>query len=172
MRLYIEDLQTNGGASQRPRAFTKLDEGTGDNLFQMYFNSDGKVGFQTIKSATATANRTVSTISINNEYEIWWTYDHAATPKQHIIVNGADQTLQSDTAPFNDSNDTDFDLYIGKNRTENGGYIVGKIIYVKQFQNYIVSPTEASQHYTNKLTIANIAYGKVATVENMVARNL
>ena len=167
IRVKFDGFENNGTVGSAPTLFAETDDSS--NQMRMFVTSAGQIRWQYKKGGTEIAN-SANTLSVNTDYEIWFTYDHLATPKMHIIVNGTDQSLTTQTASAYGSGTND-DLYIGKRRDDDGGYIRGYIIYAKHFRQ-IISPTEASQHFTNKLTIANIAYGKVATTEESVPRNL
>jgi hypothetical protein len=157
-----------------PTLYYKVDDDTNDNSVCITIPTSGKLRFTVSKANVDKTRQTTSTISSGNDYEMWFVYDPAGATdddKLKIYVNGSLQTNEAGSIPTYGSL-TDHDVYIGKRGDLDGGYIQGHIIQVKYFLNLKVSASEVSQHFTNKLTIANIAYGKVSTTEYSVPRNV
>ena len=125
------------------------------------------------KGGVQYAVKAVHGITVGEDRELGFAwYDGGATDadKFQFYVDGTLKTTVTDSSIAQSG--TDLDMFIGKRGDTDGGYVQGYIILVKAWRGTTHSATAFQRHFTNKLTTANIAYGKVATTEESVARNV
>lgn len=167
VRFKLFSLADQGGKA--PTIFEKIDDSTPNNAIMLQAKSDGKLvlvikrgGTEVVKSETA-----VSTVAINTIYDIFVTYAVSGNVA-HIYVNNVDKTLSAFAGSVNwQATLTNHDLFIfrrGLGVSE--GFVYGDFYDHKFYKEKIVSATEVGYHWTNKLTIVNIAFGHVAIVDH------
>lgn len=165
---------TMGTAGVDMTLMSKIDDNAGLYSFLVSVTATGKVRFQVINNGTAKFRQTTTTLTVGQEKEIFCVYDPAGGTDDLKLKIYFDGTLQTNEASTQGGvgSASDHNLYIGKRGSSDGGFIQGYLIYSKFFGGYKVSAAEAAQHFTNKLTIGNIAYGKVAVTEYPVSKNV
>lgn len=164
-RIKSDSFATNFGFSQR--VWNKIDQDANTHAVSFIVLTDGKVNFQVKNAGTDFAVQDASfTPSLNTEYEyaLVWNPAGATTPdKMKIYRDGVLKTNTNVTAASYGNTVTDHDTYIGKlGGLGDGGYFQGYIILCKLFIGYQATAAELLDHFTNKLTIADILYGQVA----------
>lgn len=160
IRLKISSLVTQGALERT--IFEKIDDNTPNNGAMLYVTSDGKLIFFVKLGGVLTAKQTAAgTIATDTVYDIWCTY--AVTgPVVHIYVNNSDKTLSDygGTTTWHTTL-TNHDLTIFNRGAGSNGYLYGDFYTMRMAKEKVVSSTEVAQHYTNKLTTADIPLGQV-----------
>lgn len=159
IRFRLLDLAQQGGLSRT--LFQKIDDSTPDNGVMLQVTASGNLIFIVKQSGVTTAKTTSTIISTNVVYEVWCTY--AVTgPVVHVYVNNVDESLSDYGGAINWASDlTNHDLIIFKRGFDSEGYVYGDFYDFELFREKVVSGTEVGHHFTNKWTLANIAFGEV-----------
>ena len=120
---------------------------------------DAGVTYAKITNAASLA--TVSTLTGNNMFDVYITYD-ASSHTQHIYVGTSDLTLSNyaGTITWPETTDLDFNIFRRHDDTD-GGYTYGDFYTYRLYKERILSSTDITRHFTNKWTISNIPFGKV-----------
>jgi Concanavalin A-like lectin/glucanases superfamily len=173
IRVKMDSFADNGSANTQPTLFHKCDDSTKDNGYRINFLGGGDIKWSLSKTNVDYCVQANSAdLSIGTDYELGFAWDNAGVTdndKFKIYVNGTLQTNSTGTQSVIDS--STFDTFIGKRGNGDGGYLQGNIILAKIWTGVALTAAQFSQHFTNKLTIGNIAYGKVATTEYPVPKN-
>ena len=161
IRFRPKSIVDEGGLSRT--LFQKIDDATPSNAYMLQIRSDGSLMFVTKKAGTQTAKvTTTGVIAADVVYDVFLTYTVSGSVL-HIYVNGVDKTLSTFGGAVNwQGSTTALDLSIfRRGEGSDGGHVYGDFYAYKHYKEYIVSSTEVTRHYTNKWTIANIAFGHV-----------
>ncbi len=159
IRFKIFSLAQQGGTNRT--LFEKIDDSTPNDGVQAQITTDGRLLFYLKRAGTVYKNQTAAgTITTNTVYEVWFTYANSGNVV-HIYVNNVDKTLTSPADPVWHTPLTDHDLSIFSCGSTYG-HLYGDLYDMLMFKQKVVSSTEVSRHYTNKWTLANIAFGHVA----------
>ena len=112
-------------------------------------------------------------LTTGTDVELGFAWDNGGATdadKFKFYKNGVLQATQADSVGGVSTGSTD--LFIGKRGSGDGGFVKGHIIVAKVWRGTTLAASAYLRHFTNKLTIDDIAYGKVATAEESVPRNL
>ena len=194
--IYPHSLLSLTGGS--PSLFQKVDENDGTWGYMGKIQDDGKIFFSvTVDGAGTTKETTTSPLGtpsggggpfdfleddyhptdfhagpqnflLNEDwYIIWFLSDMDSPPNLEIYVDNAQMTLQnsslSDALPQTDIHDT----IIGAGTGGGTGHYNG-IYQDYRFMKRPVTPTEIGNHYDNKISISDIAYGEVFAIGGSV----
>ena len=174
IRIKLDSGGLNGNGSEGLNVTLFHHYNDGNNNTRLALGTAGNMRWSLEKGGVQynvdTADGVVTT---GTDLELGFAWDNGGATdadKFKFYKNGVLQTTLSDTGVAVSSGSTD--LFVGKRGTSDGGYIKGHIIMVKVWRGVTHSATAFLRHFTNKLTTADIAYGKVATAEESVPRNL
>ncbi len=158
IRFRIADISSQGG--QDRTLFCKIDDTTPNNAYMAQVSSGGKLQFFVKIGGSGTYKETaINTIAVDTVYEVWFTYANSGNTV-HIYVNDVDKSLSNISAPTWPTG-TDHDLSIFRKHSTTDGYVYGDFYDFMLFKEKVVSSAEKGFHYTNKLTLADIAFGAV-----------
>ena len=162
IRFRIKSLSTQGG--QARTLLEKIDDTLINDAIIVKVQSDGKLIVIIKDSGTEYKKETAtSTIATNTVYELWITYAVSGNVI-HVYVNNVDKTLSdsSDTPNYQtDVSDYSLNLFRRGPGSGTAGYTYGDLYDFEVLREKVVSSTEVGYHYTNKWTLANIAFGQV-----------
>jgi hypothetical protein len=170
LRFRIHDLSEQGGWSRT--LFEKLDDSTVNNGIRVLVDSSGRVVIRPKRAGTHYANQTdTGTITTNTVIEMWLTFAVSGNVVK-CYINNVDKTLSSISG--NESwhgTTSNHDLAIfARGGTSTSGKVYGDFYTMMIIKGKVVSATEVGHHFTNKITLADIAFGHVA-VGNLGASN-
>jgi len=162
MRFRLGSLANQGGKAIT--LFEKIDDSTPNDARMAQVSSDGKIIFIEKLGGVTTAKETATgTVTTDTVYDVWFTF-RVSGLTMHIYVNNVDKTLSSYAGAVEwHSTLTNHDMSIFRRGLgESGGYLYGDLYPVPTiFKEKIVSSTEVGYHFTNKWTIADLAFGEV-----------
>ena len=152
-RFRIFDLAGQGGYHRT--LYQKKDDTS--NALRISISDTGRVVFCVKRAGTEYRSQTAtSTITTNTVYDLWCTYANSGNTL-HIYVNNVDKSLTDPgTLPFSTLTD---EAYIMRFDSD-GGYTYGDLYDFRVYREMVVSAAQVGYMYTNKWTIANIAFGK------------
>lgn len=156
-QLYSTDEQN----SRARTLFEKIDDSTPSNATMLQVKDDGRVVFIVRRAGTTYAKETGAALTPPfSVYDLFVTYAVSGNVI-HIYVNGVDQTLTNFVGTVNWQDTlTDFDTYIfQRGAGSEAGYVNGDMLVFKRYQEMVVSPTQVTNHWTNKITISPHAIG-------------
>lgn len=166
-RFYAFDYSvdaTNNGYIFRRFACMRSDANNG---WLIAFTDTGNLVFHVYDSSTWYRRR-INTLSLNTWYDVVCTYDPAASPRIKIYVNASDTSVDDSGSSFLLPYTTWFHLNIAVNidtiNLTGVGFFRGYIQDFRLYMNRILTGTEVTNLYTNKLTTQNTALGNVAVV--------
>lgn len=162
LRFRLFSLANQGGIAVT--LFEKVDDSTPNDARMAQVSSDGKIIFIEKLGGSTTAKETAAgTIATNTVYDVWFTF--AVTgPTMHVYVNNIDKTLSSYAGAVTwHTTLTNHDMnFFRRGVGSTGGYLNGDLYPVPTlFKEKVVSSTEVGRHFTNKWTIADVAFGQV-----------
>lgn len=172
-RVKMDDLNNNGfgGSSFSPTIWHHYNDS--NNGIRIVINSTGEMKCQLEKGGVTYMTKAAMSLVTGTDYELALSWDNAGATdadKFKYYKNGVLQTTVTDTGVSFDTSTTD--MFIGKRGNTDAGYCLGYIVLVKVWRNATNTASHWSQHFTNKLTIANIPYGQVAVAEESVPKNV
>ena len=124
--------------------------------------SDGRVVFIVKIGGVTTAKETGMALTPPfSVYDVFVTYA-VSGPTIHIYVNGVDQSLNNFTGTVNwQTTLTNHDMYIfQRGAGSNAGFVNGDLYVFKYYKEMVVSSTQVTNHWTNKITISPTAFGE------------
>jgi len=145
----------------------KIDDSSGTNGKILRINNSGKLVWHYKVGATQYKAETVDSLTVGNWYDVWVTYKTSDNSVK-IYVNNVDQSviIPSDIG-FPTSASLNMQV-LRRASNSSGGYTYAEIHYGKIFVDYVVSATEVSNHWTNKLSITNIPFGQVGVYDQSI----
>lgn len=158
-RFQLYNIDNQNGRSRT--LFQKIDDATPDNATMLQVKSDGRLVFIVIDGGVTTAKETGAALTPPfSVYDVFVTYTVSGSVL-HIYVNGVDQTLNDFTGDINwQTSTTDYDLYIyQRGAGSDAGFANGDMFIIKRYQEMIVSQTQVTNHWNNKITISPHEYG-------------
>jgi len=159
----LKDIAQQGSVNRT--ILERTEDSTPNNGFQLMVDSSGRLIFIVTKGGVTTKKQTnTGVIAANTVYEAFLTFN-VTGPVIHIYVNNVDQSLTDYGTVTWHGDLTDTDFFIFKKGTgTTGGFCYGDFYTMKYYKEKVCSSAEVGQHFNNKWTIANIAFGKVALV--------
>ncbi len=155
--------------SRSPTIFEKIDDSTPNNAMMLQAKSDGKLVFIIKRGGTEVVKKETAAgaVTTNTVYDVFLTYAVSGNVP-HIYVNNVDKTLSAFAGSVNwQTTLTNYDLYIFRRGLgDAGGFVYGDFYDYKTYKERVVTAAEVGYHWTNKWTIANIAFGHVALVDH------
>jgi hypothetical protein len=159
-RFRMKAIADQGGISCT--IFVKTDDATPTNAYMLQVLTDGRLLFTVKKAGVLTAKyAAVGSILVNIDYDVFVTFAVSGSV-EHIYINGVDKSLSSFVGTTNWPDiTTNRDLYIftrGANTSPRGS-IYGDFYDFKYYKEKVVTSTEVTSHWNNKLTISPTAFG-------------
>ena len=142
--------------------FEKIDDSTPNDATMLQVKDDGRLVFIVKDGGVTTAKETgVALTPAFSVYDVFVTYA-VSGHVIHIYVNGVDQTLSDFGGSVNwQTTLTNHDLFIFRRGLgDDGGFVDGDLFVFKRYQEMIVSQTQVTNHWNNKITISSIPYGQ------------
>jgi hypothetical protein len=162
IRFKIHSIAQQGGRSRR--LFEKTDGSNPDNGVQIRVTDTGRL-VVILKRATVEYKKqtATSTIAVNTVYDIFITYAVSGNEIK-VYINNVDTSLSDFTGDTNwHATTSEMSLNIfRRGEGSTSGHTYGDLYDFILFREKVVSSTEVSRHYANKLTLADIPYGQVA----------
>jgi hypothetical protein len=161
VRFRLFSLVNQGGKS--PTIFEKIDDSTPNNGIMLQARDDGKLVFIIKRGGTTVAKETAAaTVTTNTIYDVFVTFTVSGSVS-HIYVNGVDKTLTTFGGSVNwQGTLTNHDFFIFRRGLgDDGGFVYGDFYDLKYYRNRVITQQEVTNHYTNKWTISDIAFGHV-----------
>lgn len=172
IRVKMDSLESNGSDGLNVTLFHHYN--SGNDGTRIYLSPTGQMRWTLEKGGVTNSGTTTNgVVTTGQDVELGFAWDNAGATdadRFKFYKDGVLQTTTTTTAAGFSSGSTD--MFIGKRGSGDGGYVQGYIILAKIWAGVTHSASAFLRHFTNKLTIANIAYGKVATTEESVPRNL
>jgi hypothetical protein len=149
-------------ASYNRNLFEKIDDNTPSNGVKVCVDSSGRLMVYIKRAGTEYNKQTAtSTILVDTVYDVWITYAVSGNVV-HVYVNNVDKSLTDPGSPTWHTTLTDHNMDIFRRGTgSDSGYVYGDFYDFELFREKVISAAEVGFHYTNKWTIADIAFGKV-----------
>jgi len=161
IRFQVRDITDQNGLSRT--LFEKIDDSTPNNGYMLQVKDTGKLVFIVKKAGVTIAKETAAgliTTSANSVYDVFLTFAVSGSV-MHVYINGTDRTLTTFAGSVNfQSTLTNHDLFLffrGKGST--GGFVDGNLFDFKYYREKVVTSTEVTNHWNNKLTISPTAFG-------------
>jgi len=131
---------------------------TPDNAVLIQVKTDGAMNFHVKRAGTSYNARTATgAIVADTVYDCWFTYANSGNV-QHIWINNVDKWLTDPGAPSYPKESTKMKIMT---RHPDNGHIYGDFYHAVVIRDKVVSSTEVGHHFTNKWTLADIAFGEV-----------
>jgi hypothetical protein len=163
IRFRLKSLTTQGGLNRT--IFQKIDDGTPTDAKRLEVAPDGRLILVIKDGGVSIAKQTGTlTIAANTVYDVFVTYA-VSGGVVHLYVNNVDKPLTNFTGDPEDWQEdlTDYQMCIFKHGEGSEGFVYGDLFLpLVYWHEKIVSATEVSHHFTNKLTLADIPFGQVA----------
>lgn len=159
IRFQTRDITDQNGLSRT--LFEKIDDSTPNNGYMLQMKDTGKLVFVVKKGGVVTAKETgAGLITANSVYDVFVTFTISGSV-MHVYINGTDRTLTSFAGAVNfQSTLTNHDLFIfQRGEGSDGGYVDGNLFTYKHYREKVVSSTEVTNHWNNKITISPTTFG-------------
>jgi len=151
----------------------KIDDSTPNDARMLQVRDTGRLlyvvkdGGTTYAKWTATNTVTERNKTTGLPFDIVCTYT-VSGHVIHIYVDGVDQTLTDFTGSVNWHDDlTNHELNLfRRGKGSSGGHVYGDLYDYRLYAEKVLSSTEVTRLYTNKLSISNIGFGKVAVIDH------
>lgn len=160
MRVKIHDFAQQGGTTRN--LFCKTDDDATDNGYMLRLQPEGKFKFAVSKSGTDYDKQTTNTFTTGVLYDIFLTYAVSGNTLK-IYVNGSEESGSTTGTGINYPSDpTNHNLFIMRRGDGTAGSFAYADLYdFKFWSERIISSTEVAQHYVNKNSVDNHAFGEI-----------
>jgi len=160
MRVKVHDFAQQGSTNRN--LFCKTDDDATDNGYMLRLQPEGKFKFAVSRAGTDYDIQTTPTYAVDTLYDIFLTYEVSGNVLK-FYVNGSNVAGSATGTGINYPSDpTNHNLFLMRRGQGTAGSFAYATLYEFKFwREKIVSSTEVSNHYTNKLSLSDMAFGEV-----------
>ncbi len=167
MRFRVSSLSTQNGLDRG--LFAKIDDLTTPdptNGIMCILTTDGRISVTISRAGVKQEKKTpAASIVVDTVYDLWVIFNDSGDVIK-IYLNGVDQTLTNVASPgysWQNTESTNLRIFRrGYGSTD--GYVEGDLYDFRIYREKVVSAAEVGYMYTNKWTIADIAFGHVMII--------
>jgi len=162
MRIRPFSFADQGTGSLQRTLYRKVDDDTPNDGTMLQINNSGRL-IATVRRAS-TNYRVIapapSAMTTNTVHEIAITYAVSGNDLK-IYLDGTDTSATNDPSSPNWGGVTTDHNFLIFTRNKAGGFVYGDLYDFKFWRERVLTSTEVSNHYTNKLSISNMLFGEV-----------